>query len=125
MVDLDQESDFIGKDALRLIKERGVTQKLAGVEIEGPNLGSYNDGAMIDFFPVYAGGKEVGRVTSACYSPRLERNIGFAMVPVELAELGSELEVETPHGRSSAVIVEKPFVDPKKETPKQKVGPTT
>jgi glycine cleavage system aminomethyltransferase T len=123
MVDLDQESNFIGKDALRRIKERGVEQKLAGVEIEGPNLGSYNDGAMIDFFPVYAGGEEVGRVTSACYSPRLERNIGFAMVPVELSELGSELEVETPHGRSSAVVVEKPFVDPKKETPKQKVRP--
>jgi glycine cleavage system aminomethyltransferase T len=123
MVDLDQESDFIGKDALRRIKEEGVAQKLAGVEIDGASLGSYNDGAMIDFFPVFAGGREVGRVTSACFSPRLERNIGFAMVPVELAELGSELEVETPHGRSSAVVVEKPFVDPRKETPKQKVAP--
>jgi aminomethyltransferase len=78
---------------------------------------------MVDFFPVFSGDREVGRVTSACFSPRLERNIGFAMVPVELADLGTELEVETPHGRSSAVVVEKPFVDPKKETPKQKVAP--
>jgi glycine cleavage system aminomethyltransferase T len=123
MVDLEQQSDFIGKAALRRIKEEGVTQKLSGVEIDGPSLGSYNDGAMIDFFPVFAGGREVGRVTSACFSPRLERNIGFAMIPVEFAELGTELEVETPHGRSSAVVVEKPFVDPKKETPKQKVAP--
>jgi glycine cleavage system aminomethyltransferase T len=125
MVDLEQESDFIGREALQRIKERGVAQKLAGVEIEGANLGSYNDGAMIDFFPVYAGGAEVGRVTSACYSPRLERNIGFAMIPAELTELGTELEVETPHGRSAAVVVEKPFVDPKKETPKQRVTPGT
>jgi glycine cleavage system aminomethyltransferase T len=125
MVDLEQESDFIGRDALQRIKERGVAQKLAGVEIEGANLGSYNDGAMIDFFPVYAGGAEVGRVTSACYSPRLERNIGFAMISVELTELGTEFEVETPHGRSAAVVVEKPFVDPKKETPKQRVTPGT
>ena len=89
-----------------------------GVEISGENLGSYNDGAMIDFFPVFAEGSQVGNVTSACHSPRLEKNIGYAMVPVELTELGTEMEVETPHGRTSAVVVEKPFIDPKKETPK-------
>jgi glycine cleavage system aminomethyltransferase T len=119
MVDLDQDADFIGKEALRRIKEEGVSQKLAGIEIDGPNLGSYNDGSMIDFFPVRHEDRLVGRVTSACYSPRLERNIGFAMLPVELADLGTDLEVETPQGVASARVVEKPFVDPQKATPKQ------
>jgi glycine cleavage system aminomethyltransferase T len=121
MVDLDQDADFICKEALKRIKDEGVTQKLAGVEIEGESLGSYNDGSMIDFFPVHHDGREVGRVTSACHSPRLDRNIGFAMVPVELSGLGTQFEVETPHGRCSATVVEKPFIDPHKETPKQKV----
>jgi aminomethyltransferase len=58
-------------------------------------------------------------VTSACYSPRLEKNIGYAMVPIEFAELGTELAVETPVERTSAVVVEKPFIDPRKEIPKQ------
>jgi glycine cleavage system aminomethyltransferase T len=58
-------------------------------------------------------------VTSACYSPRLEKNIGYAMLPLELTEIGTELEVETPNERTSAVVVLKPFVDPKKEIPKQ------
>jgi aminomethyltransferase len=46
------------------------------------------------------------------------------MVPTEHSELGTELEVETPRERTSAVIVEKPFIDPKKETPKQELAGT-
>jgi glycine cleavage system aminomethyltransferase T len=122
MVDLEQEADFIGKEALKRIKAEGVSRKLVGVEIGGPGLGSYNDGAMIDYFPVFRNGKQVGEVTSACYSPRLEKNIGYAMLPIELAEFGTELEVETPTGKQSAVVVRKPFIDPKKDTPKQEVA---
>jgi glycine cleavage system aminomethyltransferase T len=119
MVDLDQESDFVGKEALRRIKAEGPSRKLVGVEIEGPNLGSYIDNEMIDVFPVFDGGDRIGSVTSACYSPRLERNIGFAMLPIERADMGSKYEVETPHGRTWAVTVPKPFIDPAKEIPKR------
>ena len=121
MVDLEQEADFIGKAALKRIKAEGVKRKLVGVEIGGAKLGSYIDGTMIDTFPVYAQGssQQIGEVTSACYSPRLDKNIGFAMVPIAHTELGTELETETPQaGRTSAVVVPKPFVDPKKEIPK-------
>jgi glycine cleavage system aminomethyltransferase T len=122
MVDLEQGADFIGKEALARIKREGPKRKLVGVEIGGEPLGAYNDGSMIDFFPVNRGGARLGEVTSACFSPRLERNIGFAMVPTEHAELGTELEVERPEGTTSAVVVEKPFIDPKKETPKQELS---
>jgi aminomethyltransferase len=121
MVDLEQEADFIGKEALKRIKAEGITRKLVGIEIGGPGLGSYNDGSMIDYFPVSKDGKSIGRVTSACYSPRLEKNIGYAMLPIELAEFGTELEVEAPTGKQTATVVRKPFIDPTKETPKQEV----
>jgi glycine cleavage system aminomethyltransferase T len=120
MVDLDQEADFVGKDALRRIKAEGPRRKLVGVEIAGPSLGTYVDNEMVDFFPVLLGDRDpVGQVTSACWSPRLEKNIGYAMLPVELAEFGAELEVEAPRGRSAAVVVPKPFYDPAKTIPKQ------
>jgi glycine cleavage system aminomethyltransferase T len=119
MVDLEAGGDFIGKEALARIKREGPKRKLVGVEIGGERLGAYNDGSMIDVFPVNKDGSRIGEVTSACFSPRLEKNIGFAMVPIEHAELGIELEVERPEGTTSAVVVEKPFIDPKKETPKQ------
>jgi len=119
MVDLDQEADFVGKQALQQIKQAGIRRKLVGVEIGGKKLGSYIDGTMIDFFPISANDERIGKVTSACYSPRLEKNIGYAMVPIEFAELGTEVAVETPDERTSAIVVRKPFIDPQKETPKQ------
>jgi aminomethyltransferase len=122
MVDLEQGADFIGKEALRKIKEEGPRRRLAGVEISGDSLGSYNDGAMIDFFPVSHDGERVGQVTSACHSPRLEKNIGYAMVPIALAELGTELEVDVYGDVRDAVVVEMPFIDPKKEIPKQRLA---
>jgi aminomethyltransferase len=121
MVDLEQKGDFIGKQALARIKREGPKRKLAGVEIAGASVGSYNDGAMPDFFPVSRGGAPVGRVTSACYSPRLEKNIGYAMVPIELSELGTELEVDVDGETREAVVVAMPFIDPKKEIPKQRL----
>jgi aminomethyltransferase len=121
MVDLEQGADFIGKQALAEIKRRGPTRKLAGVEISGASLGAYSDGSMPDFFPVRHNGQPVGRVTSACHSPRLEKNIGYAMVPIGLAELGTELEVEVYGDGRQAIVVEMPFIDPKKEIPKQRL----
>ncbi len=120
MVDLDQEADFIGKAALTRIKAEGVHRKLVGVEIDGPSVGSFNDGSMIDAFPVHdPNGLEIGKVTSACHSPTLDRNIGYAMVPVAYEPIGTRLVIETQHGRQDAVVVPKPFIDPTKDKPKQ------
>jgi len=119
MVDLEQKGDFIGKQALERIKQDGVKRRLAGVEIAGASLGAYNDGSMIDFFDVRHGGERVGRVTSACHSPRLEKNIGYAMVPIELAELGTELQADVAGDLRDATVVQMPFIDPNKETAKQ------
>ncbi|MEE9324248.1 MAG: glycine cleavage T C-terminal barrel domain-containing protein [Dehalococcoidia bacterium] len=117
-VDLEKEGDFIGKEALKRIKEEGVKRKLVGVEISGDSVGAYNDGSMVDFWPVRRGDTQIGRVTSACYSPRLEKNIGYAMVPIEYAELGTEFTVDTAFGERAARVVPKPFFDPKKEIAK-------
>ena len=112
MVEFEQEQDFIGREALRAVAEHGVDRKLVGVEIGGSKLGAYNDGSMPDFFAVKAGGATVGKVTSACYSPRLDRNIGYAMVPVEHAELGTELEIERPGETVSGVVADRVFYKP-------------
>jgi aminomethyltransferase len=118
MVDLEQEADFMGKEALKRIKAEGVSRKLVGVDIEGEPLGTYIDNEMPDFFPVSVGGNEVGKVTSACHSPRLEKNIGFAMLPIEHTELGTALQVATGAGTVGATVVPMPHWDPTKEIPK-------
>lgn len=119
MVNLDQSTDFVGKEALGRIREEGISRLMVGLEIDGPPLGSYNDGSMIEPFAVSeAGGDELGQVTSACFSPRLERNIGLAMVPIGLSAEGTTVAVHTPEGVRQGVVVRKPFIDPTKETPK-------
>ena len=61
----------------------------------------------------------MGRITSAIYSPRLKKNIGYSMVPTQQAELGTRLTVSIPDaGEREATVVPKPFVDPEKAIPK-------
>jgi len=68
-------------------------------------------------WPVHGDGAD-GTVTSAIYSPRLERNIGYAWLPVEHTEPGTRISVETPGGTRDATVVPMPFVDPGKQIPK-------
>ncbi len=112
-VNLDQEADFVGRDALARIKVEGVSRMLAGVEIGGDVLD-----LNMERWPVLSNGSRVGHITSAVYSPRLDLNIGYAMVPTAYAEIGTRLTVETPAGPAEAMVVEKPFIDPAKEIPK-------
>jgi aminomethyltransferase len=112
-VDLDQEADFIGREALTRIKATGARRTLAGVKIGGGPLD-----LNMDRWPVRTGGSRVGHVTSAVYSPRLGTNVGYAMVAAEHGEIGTSLTVQTPGGDVEAVVVPKPFVDPEKNIPK-------
>ncbi|HMB77262.1 MAG TPA: glycine cleavage T C-terminal barrel domain-containing protein, partial [Kiloniellaceae bacterium] len=110
LVNLDSDADFIGKAALRRIKEEGVTRKQVGLVIEGPPL----KGPNTTFWAINRNGVAVGKVTSAVYSPRLKQNIALAMVAADVAQIDTEVEVVTPCGPTRANIVERPFYDPKK-----------
>ncbi len=113
-VQLDQEADFIGKEALTRIASEGVKRKVVGVEIEGDPMIGYIE----DYLMVMEGEAQIGQVSSAFYSPRLKKNIGYALVPIENADLGSSLTIRSAIGETKATVVKKPFIDPKKETPK-------
>jgi len=67
---------------------------------------------------VRAGAAPIGLVTSAVYSPRLAKNIGYAMVPVGHAAPGTKLRVDTEGGERGATVVAMPFIDPTKSTAK-------
>jgi aminomethyltransferase len=117
LVELDQESDFIGKDALRRIADGGVDRKLVGIEIDGDPM--TDEGALSDLWPVRdPGGERIGKVTAGAWSPRLERNIGYAWVPASRVGVGTPLEVQAKGGIRPARVAALPFVDPKKEIPK-------
>ena len=110
LVNLDMDAEFIGKAALQRIRDEGVTRQQVGLVIDGDALGGPNT----TFWPVRRDGVIVGKVTSAVYSPRLEQNIALAMVAIAAAEIGTEIEVSAPDGPARAVVVDRPFFDPKK-----------
>ena len=110
LVDLDMNTRFIGKEALRRINAEGVSRVQVGLEIEGDPL----PGPNTSFWPLLKNGDVIGKVTSAVHSPRLNANIALAMAAVEHAAIGTALEVQTPTQTLSAITVEKPFFDPKK-----------
>ena len=109
-----QDTDYAGKAALERIREQGVTRKLVGIQAAGdPSFAEITEAR-----PVLAAGRRVGRVTDLVWSPRLERNIGYAWVPIELADPGTELQIQWQTGeRTPAQTAAIPFLDPHKHVP--------
>ena len=116
----DQSADYIGKDALARIKGEGVSQKLVGIVLDGDEQ---IEGSP-DAAPSYKDGKEIGRVTTIVWSPRMKKNIGYVWVPIELAAPGNTLEVKTLNGMAMGQTAAVPFVDPKKGIPSQRLSAT-
>lgn len=111
LVDLDMDADYIGKAALQRIHKEGVSRIQVGMVINMPPL----KGPNTTFWTVKHKGEEIGRVTSAVYSPRLKQNIALAMLSVDSAATGTEVDVVAGSDTVAATIVEYPFYDPKKK----------
>ena len=111
LVSLDTDIDFIGKEALKKIKQNGITRKQVGIVINCDPL----TGPNTTFWPITKDDNVVGKVSSAVYSPRLKKNIALAMMDINHSEIGNDLKVNTNDGVFDCKIVEKPFYDPKKK----------
>ena len=114
LVALDSDADFIGKTALSTIRDKGITRKQIGLIIEGEAFAGPNT----SFWPVICNESVVGRVTSAVYSPRLEKNIAMAMIELASFDADGIVSVETSSGLRSAHITGLPFYDPSKNLAK-------
>ena len=113
LVSLDSDINFIGKKALIEIQKKGIKRQQIGLEIVGDSL----TGPNTIFWEIFCDDKIIGKVTSAVFSPRLEKNIALAMVDKNFTEIGLKLSVEINGVLRDAIIVEKPFFDPKKALP--------
>ena len=110
LVDLDMDADFVSKAALTRIHQQGISQLQVGLEFDGPPIAGSND----EHWPILIDGYQVGHVTSAVYSPRLEKNIALAMVAMEHAGIDTEAVIDASGETRGCKVVPKPFFDPKK-----------
>jgi len=107
LVDLGKTVDFIGKAALQRIRDQGVARRLTGVAIDGPPL---PPGTFQSRWPALKNGRRIGDVTVALHSPRLNRNIGYAMIDAAAADSGTAIDIETPIGPRSGITAALPFI---------------
>ena len=110
LVSLDNQINFVGKEALKKIKQDGVTRKQVGIEIDCEPL----KGPNTTFWKIEKDNTNIGKVTSAVFSPRLKKNIALAMVAVKQSEIGNKFQVNIDKGYYECTVVDKPFYDPKK-----------
>ena len=120
LVDINKDS-FIGKDAIAGIIDAGVERIVTGAFMDGEVFEKNNEHR----WAVWDDETLVGEVSSAVYSPRLQRNIGLVHVDINLSEPGTRLEVDTAEGRRNLEITTLPFIDPDKSIPKQSLRALT
>ncbi|MBX2982877.1 MAG: glycine cleavage system aminomethyltransferase GcvT [Flavobacteriales bacterium] len=96
--------EFTNSEALRAEKEAGVKNKLVGFELLDRGIPRH------DYPVVDADGKNIGRVTSGTMSPSLQKPIGLAYVPKEMATPGTELLIDVRGKKLKAQVVKTPFI---------------
>ena len=96
------EKPFIGSVALAEIRQRGPESVLVGLAVDGPRIARQG---MI----IWAGGREVGTVTSGTSSPTLGRVVAMAYVQSAYAAEGTALEIDLRGNRTAATVVQLPF----------------
>ncbi len=97
-----KKGDFIGKSALLEIKRQGVKRKLIGFQMKGREIARSG-------YRILYSGQEVGKVTSGGYAPTLGVNIGLGYVPIELATIGTDIEIMIRNKPVAVHIVDKRF----------------
>jgi aminomethyltransferase len=129
LVDLSKPR-FVGRKALAAEHARGPRRRIVGVAIDWTTVEPLYEAVGLPplaqatasrvAVPVFAGGRQVGRMTSSTWSPVLKQMIGLATVEAGVSSPGTRLEVEhtvdAVRHRVAATVAATPFFNPKRKT---------
>ena len=97
-----EETGFIGSEAIARARAGGSAETLVAFKIEDRGIPREGN-------PVLHDGTEVGVVTSGTFAPSLELGAGMAYVSSDIAEVGTEIEIDVRGKRRLARIASKPL----------------
>lgn len=95
--------DFIGRERLLEIKQKGLSRKSIGFEMIDKGIPRHGYSIVVD-------GKSVGVVTSGTFSPTLESPIGIGFLPQQLCKDGTIIEIDIRNKMKKAKVVPTPFL---------------
>lgn len=102
---LDGSVEYIGLEALQRIAESGPERLIRGVVFEGDACPACQHP-----WPLTVANRQVGYVTTAIWSPRIEANVALAMLDRGYWQAGTVVTVEVADGsQSRAVVCELPM----------------
>lgn len=127
-VALDKEN-FVGKRALVRENNRAAEWRFVGIEIEWDSLEEIYARKNLhphlplmtvrESVPMYAEDKQIGYVSSRCWSPILKKYIALAHLRAPYFEIGSRIEIEVTveheRQRARAMVVKTPFFNPERK----------
>ncbi len=102
VVKLDKPEDFVGREALARVARDGPRKRLVGLTITGRGIARHG-------YPVFAGDRQTGVVTSGTHSPTLGKPIAMAYVEPGDAEPGTIPSIGIREQRVAAEVVPLPF----------------
>ena len=97
-----EKGDFVGREALVAARLKGELRHLVGFEVQSRGIARQGCAVMQD-------GNPVGVVTSGTWSPTFEKALGMAYVPVALAGVGTEIEIDVRGKNLKARVIALPF----------------
>lgn len=113
------KGDFIGRDALRAAKARGLTRKLCALTLATVESGALRSEAAglppahaIGGEPILCEGQVIGRVTSGGYGYTIGKAIAYGYLPIQHSAAGTPLELELFGERVAARVEREPLYDP-------------
>lgn len=99
------KGDFIGKDALLEAKDKGLSRKLMGLQIDEPRKVPRSG------YKIYnTNEEEVGFITSGTQSITLGKGIGMGYIQLPLTEPGTEVLIRIRKEMVPATVVKPPFI---------------
>lgn len=101
-----EKGEFIGRNALKKIKEQGISRKLIGFIIDDKRAIPRSGYSIGD-----EKGQEIGFVTSGSQSITLGKGIGMGYVPVAFSEEGTKITIEIRSKMVEATVTDPPFID--------------
>ncbi|XP_020777288.1 dimethylglycine dehydrogenase, mitochondrial [Boleophthalmus pectinirostris] len=103
-IKLNKPTDFIGKDALKEIKAKGLKRKLSYICVDTDDIDPEGNET------IWLNDKVVGNTTSGAYSYIAQQSLAFAYLPIDLTSVGQKVEVELLGRKYPAMVIQEPLV---------------